>query len=253
MLLTVDVGNTTTGFGCFVGEEVVARFWIGTDRRRMAAEYQVLIKNLLDLNGMAVPDRVAIASVVPPVEREMASALWRSYGVEAQVLVGPNSGLDLAVDFPAEVGADRVANALGALEYRDSRERYLVVDFGTATTFDLVEFPNTYLGGAIAPGPQTALDALTLRTAKLPQVELKLPEHGAVGKNTVEQLQAGLVLGYAGLVEGMIARIKEVAGEALVIATGGFATTLAPICPALEVVDPDLTFLGLRVFAGEVG
>ena len=253
MLLTIDVGNTTTGFGCFIGKEVVARWWVGTDRRRMAAEYQVLIKNLLDLNGAEAPDRVAIASVVPPVERELSNAMYLSYGIQAKVLVASNSGLELAVDFPAEVGADRVANALGVLEYRDPRGRYLVVDFGTATTFDLVELPKTYLGGAIAPGPQTALDALTLRTAKLPQVELKVPERGVIGKNTVEQLQAGLVLGYASLVEGMIARIKEVAGEALVIATGGFASTLAPVCPALEVVDPDLTFSGLRVFAGEVG
>jgi type III pantothenate kinase len=178
------------------------------------------------------------------VEREMGQAIEGLFGVKARVVDAEATGLEVAIDNPKEAGADRLVNAVGALGYPSPTGRYIVVDFGTATTFDLVEAPNRYLGGAITIGPQTAADALAQRTAKLPRIDL-VPPQRAVGKNTLEALRSGLVLGYAALVEGMVRRFKEEAGEALVIATGGFAETLRPICPSFDLVDEDLTLKGL--------
>jgi type III pantothenate kinase len=244
MLLAVDIGNTSTALGLFEGERLVARFRIHTDRMRMESEYRVLLKNLFALEGLPSPKAALLSSVVPPVEREMARAIEGLFGVKAWVVDAEATGLEVAIDNPKEAGADRLVNAVGALGYPSPTGRYIVVDFGTATTFDLVEAPNRYLGGAITIGPQTAADALAQRTAKLPRIDLVPPER-AVGKNTLEALRSGLVLGYAALVEGMVRRFKEEAGEALVIATGGFAETLRPICPSFDLVDEDLTLKGL--------
>jgi type III pantothenate kinase len=244
MLLAVDIGNTSTALGLFEGERLVARFRIHTDRMRMESEYRVLLKNLFALEGLPPPKAALLSSVVPPVEREMARAIEGLFGVKPRLVDAEATGLEVAIDNPQEAGADRLVNAVGALGYPSPTGRYIVVDFGTATTFDLVEAPNRYLGGAITIGPQTAADALAQRTAKLPRIDLVPPER-AVGKNTLEALRSGLVLGYAALVEGMVRRFKEEAGEALVIATGGFAETLRPICPSFDLVDEDLTLKGL--------
>ena len=250
MLLAVDIGNTSTALGLFSGEELIAHFRIHTDRMRMESEYRVILKNLFALEDLPPPKAALLASVVPPVEREMKRAIERLFGVEARVVEAADTGLEVLIDNPREAGADRLVNAVGALAYPSPTGRYIVVDFGTATTFDLVEAPNRYLGGAIAIGPQTAADALAQRTAKLPRIDLTPPK-AAVGKNTLEALRAGLVLGYAALVEGMVRRFKEEAGEALVIATGGFAETLRPLCPCFDVVDEDLTLKGLlRIHLG---
>lgn len=162
----------------------------------------------------------------------MKRAIERLFGVEARVVEAADTGPEVLIDNPREAGADRLVNAVGALAYPSPTGRYIVVDFGTATTFDLVEAPNRYLGGAIAIGPQTAADALAQRTAKLPRIDLTPPK-AAVGKNTTRALRSGLVLGYAALVEGMVRRFKEEAGEALVIATGGSPRPLGPSAPAL--------------------
>jgi len=244
MLLAVDIGNTSTALGVFAGERLVARFRIHTDRMRMESEYRVLLTHLFALEGLPPPKAALLASVVPPVEQEMRRAIERLFGVEARIVDAAATGLEVALENPKEAGADRLVNAVGALAYESPTGRYIVVDFGTATTFDLVEAPNRYLGGAITIGPQTAADALAARTAKLPRIDL-VPPRAAVGKNTLEALRSGLVLGYAALVEGMVRRFKEEAGEALVIATGGFAETLRPICPSFDVVDEDLTLKGL--------
>ncbi len=245
--MTVDVGNTSTVLGVWDGDVLRARWRVGTERRRMVSEYAVLLRDLFALEGLPPPDAAVVSSVVPPVEHELEEALRRYYGVEAYLVTADSARLRVETDTPSEVGADRLVNAVGALGYGDPRGRYVVVDFGTATTFDLVEAPDRYLGGAIAPGPQTAADALALKTAKLPRVDLVPPPRGPVGKNTVEALQSGLVLGYAALVDGMVARFKEASGDALVIATGGFAQTLKALCRTVDVVDPDLTLKGLRL------
>ncbi|KGQ21252.1 type III pantothenate kinase [Thermus filiformis] len=244
MLLAIDAGNTSTALGVFQGEDLVAHFRIHTDRMRMESEYRVLLKNLFALQDLPPPQAALISSVVPPVERELKAAIRALFGLEALVVGPEHTGLEILIDNPKEAGADRLVNAVGALAYESPTGRYVVVDFGTATTFDLVEAPGRYLGGAITIGPQTAADALAARTAKLPRIDLEAPPR-AVGRNTLDALRSGLVFGYAALVEGMVRRFREEAGEALVIATGGFATTLRPLCPSFHVVDEDLTLKGL--------
>lgn len=244
MLLAIDAGNTSTALGVFQGEKLIAHFRIHTDRMRMESEYAVLLKNLFSLKDLPPPQSALICSVVPPVERELQATVRALFGLEALVVGPEHTGLEILIDNPKEVGADRLVGAVGALDYESPTDRYVVVDFGTATTFDLVEAPGRYLGGAITIGPQTAADALAMRTAKLPRIDL-LPPEKVVGKNTPDALRSGLVLGYAALVEGMVRRFKEEAGEALVIATGGFAKTLKPLCPSFHVVDEDLTLKGL--------
>lgn len=171
----------------------MARFRIHTDRMRMESEYRVILKNLFALEDLPPPRTALLASVVPPVEREMKGAIERLFGVEARVVEAADTGLEVLIDNPKEAGADRLVNAVGALAYPSPTGRYIVVDFGTATTLDLVEAPNRYLGGAITIGPQTAADALAARTAKLPRIDL-VPPKRAVGKNTLEALRSGLVL-----------------------------------------------------------
>ena len=251
MLLAIDIGNTSTALGVFSGEELVAHFRIHTDRMRMESEYRVMLRNLFALENLPPPNAALLSSVVPPVEREMKEAIKKLFSIKAQVVDAGATGLEVCIDNPKEAGTDRLVNAVGALGYESPTGRYIVVDFGTATTFDLVEAPNRYLGGAITIGPQTAADALAARTAKLPRIDL-VPPTQVVGKNTLDALRSGLVLGYAALVEGMVRRFKEEAGEALVIATGGFAETLRDLCPSFDVVDEDLTLKGLlRIHKGQ--
>lgn len=247
MLLTVDVGNTSTHLGQWEGERLVGSWRVATDRMRMADEYAVLLRNLLELDRLPPPDRALISSVVPPAGRELAAALRRYWGVTARQvtsdLVAPL--LQIETDNPREVGADRIVNAVAALEHEG--DAFIVVDFGTATNFDLVARPNRLLGVALAPGPMVAAEALFDRAAKLPRVELVAPAH-AVGKNTVSALQSGLVFGYAALVDGMVERIaREAPAERVrVIATGGFAEVVGEHCRRVDLVEPLLTLQGLR-------
>lgn len=251
MLLAIDIGNTSTVLGVFSGEDLIAHFRIHTDRMRMESEYRVMLRNLFALENLPPPKAALLSSVVPPVEREIKEAIEKLFGIRAQVVDAEATGLEVCIDNPKEAGTDRLVNAVGALGYESPTGRYIVVDFGTATTFDLVEVPNRYLGGAITIGPQTAADALAARTAKLPRIDLVAPAR-VVGKNTLDALRSGLVYGYAALVEGMVRRFQEEAGEALVIATGGFAETLRDLCPSFDVVDEDLTLKGLlRIHKGQ--
>ncbi|WP_135256896.1 type III pantothenate kinase [Thermus caldilimi] len=251
MLLAIDIGNTSTVLGVFSGDDLIAHFRIHTDRMRMESEYRVMLRNLFALEDLPPPKAALLSSVVPPVEREVKEAIEKLFGIQAQVVDAGATGLEVCIDNPKEAGTDRLVNAVGALGYESPTGRYIVVDFGTATTFDLVEAPGRYLGGAITIGPQTAADALAARTAKLPRIDL-VPPAQVVGKNTLDALRSGLVLGYAALVEGMVRRFKEEAGEALVIATGGFAETLKDLCPSFDVVDEDLTLKGLlRIHLGQ--
>jgi len=247
MLLAIDVGNTATILGLWDGDRLLERWRVATDPLRMESEYVVLLRSLFDESGASGPAAAIVSSVVPPVEHELTLALKRLLGLRPLLVDARSAGLVVDLENPAEVGADRLVNAVAALAYGDPRGRYVVVDFGTATTFDLVEAPDVYRGGAIAPGPRTAAEALSLRTAKLPRVDLSHPPPRAVGRSTADALRSGLILGYAALVDGMVRRFLAEAGEARVIATGGFARTVEPVCETLDVVDDALTLKGLRL------
>ena len=252
MLLAVDVGNTSTVLGMYRGDDLVASWRVATDRMRMADEYAVLLSRLLELEGLEPPQRAIVSSVVPPVAPELSAALHRYWNVPVSLvtwdLVAPL--LDVATDNPREVGADRMVNAVAALEYQ--ADAFIVVDFGTATNFDVIVRPNRLLGVALAPGPGVAAEALFSRAAKLPRVDLVAPER-AIGRNTVSALQSGLVFGYAAMVDGMVKRLAAEIdggwGRPLVIATGGFADVVKPHARSIDVTDPLLTLRGLRLLA----
>ncbi len=256
MLLAVDTGNTSTVLGLYDGEDLVAHWRVPTNRMRMADQYAVLLKNLLELDNCPPPDHAVISSVAPPVERELSTALKRYWGIES-VFVSSQalSGLlTVETDNPEEVGADRLVNAVAALTY--DAHVLLVVDFGTATNFDLIVKPNRLLGVALAPGPMIAADALFSRTAKLPRVDLSAPD-SVIGKNTVTALQSGLVFGYAAMVDGMVKRfageVEAEHGKPFVVATGGFANVVEGHCQEVDVYDTLLTLKGLRIIAERLG
>jgi type III pantothenate kinase len=253
MLLTFDVSNTTIKAGLFQGEEILADWRFATEPHRLTDEYAMLMLSLLQSRDLA-PSKitgVAISCVVPPL-RAVFDELARRYLHVEPIVVGPGikTGVKLAVDNPREVGADRVVNALAT--YKLYGGPAITVAFGTATVFDCVSAGAEYLGGAIAPGVAVALESLTRSAAQLYQVELVRPPR-AIGRNTVHTMQSGLVLGYAGLVEGLVQRLgREMleAGSAekvTVIATGGLAEVIAPETDAIDVVDLQLTLKGLRL------
>lgn len=248
MLLVVDIGNSNITLGVFRGQDLVASWRLKTDVHQTADEYAVLLKSLLAGDGLSVSDigEAALASVVPPLVATFQQSLERYLGVKPLLVeAGIRTGVRVSTDNPKEVGADRICNAVAAYQLYGGPA--VVIDFGTATTFDVVSEDGDYLGGAIAPGLEVALEALFQHTAKLPSVELARPQH-AIGKNTVASMQSGLIFGYVGLVEGIVRRIKrELGGKAKVIATGGLAEIIARETPVIELVDPQLTLVGLRL------
>lgn len=252
MLLAVDVGNTSTVMGLYDGPRLAAHWRVATNRTRMADQYAVFLKSLLELEDLPPPERAIISSVAPPVERELSIALERYWRAESVLVTSAKLDGLLAVetDNPREVGADRLVNAIAALER--GADAFIVVDFGTATNFDLMVKPNRLLGVALAPGPMIAAEALFERAAKLPRVELVAPAR-AVGKNTVDALQSGLVFGYAEMVDGMVQRIKRELDPEFanveVIATGGFAEVVRGHCRNVDLFEPLLTLQGLRRIA----
>jgi type III pantothenate kinase len=248
MLLTIDVGNTNVVFGVFQGDKLQASWRAETDVYRMPDEYAMFLKNLLDLRGLSFGDLTGciIASVVPPLTGIMQE-IAHDYLGQAALIVGTgiNSGVRIRTDNPAEVGADRIVNALAA--HRLYGGPCVVIDFGTATTFDAVSREGDYLGGAIAPGVATAAEALFLRAAKLPRIELVAPPR-VIGTNTTHSMQSGVMFGYVGLVEGLVARFrKEMGPDMKVIATGGLAPVIARETKIIEIVNSDLTLQGLHM------
>ncbi len=248
MLLVADVGNTNTVVGVYDGERLVASWRLTSRREQTADEYGVLLQSLLRTRGLdpgQVSD-IAISNVVPPVQQALEGMCRAHFGVSPFfVEPGANTPIRLVVDQPGEVGPDRVVNAVAA------RARYrvplIVIDFGTATTFDCVNARGEFIGGAIAPGITTAVDALLSRAARLYRVELVRPKD-AIGRNTVTNIQSGIVYGYAGLVDGIVERMRaEMDGTVSVIATGGLAPLIADVARCIQHVDPDLTLEGLRL------
>lgn len=248
MLLVVDVGNTNTVLGVYVEQRLLVSWRLTSRREQTADEYGVFIQALLrsrDIDPGRV-DAVAISNVVPPVQQTLERMAEKYFGV-VPVFVEPgvNSPIPLRVDNPSEVGPDRVVNAVGALHRY--RPPLLVIDFGTATTFDCVNARGEFIGGAIAPGITTAVDALLTKAARLFRVEFVRPKD-AIGRNTVTNIQSGIVYGYAGLVDGIVGRMRaEMDGVVTVIATGGLAALIADVTATIQHVEPDLTLEGLRL------
>lgn len=248
MLLVVDVGNTHTVLGLYDGERLVHDFRIETAKGRTSDEYHVLLLNLLELAGVKrVHVRASIlASVVPTFNDTVIDAVDRAFDHEIMV-VGPGikTGMPVLYENPREVGADRIVNAVAA--YERVKGAAIVVDFGTATTFDCISAKGEYLGGSIAPGMQISASALFSRAARLPRSEIARPPR-AIGRNTVHSMQSGIVFGYVGLVDGLVRRlVAEMKEEVTVIATGGLAALMEPDSETIEEVDELLTLEGLRL------
>lgn len=249
MLLAVNVGNTNTVLGVFRGTELEHQWRASTEIERTADELAVLFGGLLEQAGLSFSNQitgVVISSVVPTSTGALREMVTRYFNFPPVVVEpGTKTGLSILTDNPRELGADRVVNALAA--YSRYGGPCIVIDFGTATTYDVVSEKGEFLGGAIAPGVQTKNASLSRETARLPQVDLLAPR-SAIGKNTIEAIQSALVYGTAAEAEGIVERMqKELGGGAIVVATGGFAPVIVPQCSVIDEHDPWLTLEGLRL------
>jgi type III pantothenate kinase len=247
VLLVVDVGNTQTHFGTFDGTRLVEHWRFATVRESTADELGAALRALLALRGMDL-DRLSgsiVSSTVPQLGPEWAAMAERYLGHE-MLVVGPGirSGMALRYDNPREIGADRLVNAVAA--YDRIRGACIVVDFGTAITYDPVSATGEYLGGIIAPGVEISMEALTERAAKLPKIDLGPPRQ-LIGKTTVDAIRSGVIFGYAGSVDGIVRRLRAEMGEAHTIATGGLAHAIVPFTETIDEIDDLLTLTGLRL------
>lgn len=248
ILLAIDVGNTNLVLGAYRGSELVRTWRAMTHVERTEDELAVMLDSLLAREelGLDDVDAIVLGSVVPPLT--LAFQRLADRHLEGRIMVigpGVKTGVRLRVDNPSEVGADRIANTLAA--HRRYGGPAVVVDFGTSTNFDVVSAEGDFLGGSFAPGIEIASESLFGRASRLFRVPLT-PPRNAIGKNTADCLRSGIVFGYVGLVEGLLARIvAELGTKPRIIATGGLATTIAPLAPSIERVDEDLTLEGLRL------
>jgi type III pantothenate kinase len=251
MLLVVDVGNTQTHFGVYApgGDEIIEHWRFATVRDSTGDELGAALANLLALRGMSFADvdSSIVSSTVPQLSEQWTAMAARYLGHE-MLVVGPTikTGMPIRIDNPHEVGADRLVNSVAA--YDRVRDTCVVVDFGTAITYDAVSAAGEYLGGIITPGAEISIDALYERAAKLPKVELAEPR-SLIGKSTVDAIRSGIVFGFAGQVEGIVKRLRsELGADTTVIATGGLAGALVPfIRETIDEVDDLLTLIGLRL------
>lgn len=254
MLLVLDIGNTEIELGIFpvredgtVAPELTAHWRISTSQKQTADEYGVLMRQLFAMRELelSMVQGIIVASVVPPLESLVKQMCERYFGVKALFIEpGIKTGMPVHYDNPAEVGADRIVNAVAA--YEKCKQSCVVVDFGTATTFDAVSARGEYMGGVIAPGIGISAEALFSRTARLPRVDIKRPPH-VIGSNTVHSLQSGLFHGYVGLVDGILERVLAEFGPVRVIATGSMAKFIATGSRYLSEIDDALTLTGLRI------
>ena len=251
MLLAIDIGNTNITLGVFDGDALSATWRLSTERSKTSDEYSATLIQMLQLRDMAAQqiDAVALCSVVPPLTPTFVDLCKTHFGVEPLVVgAGTKTGVRILYDNPRDVGADRIVDAAAALRLYGGP--VIVVDIGTATVFDAVTANGDYLGGAIAPGMVIASDALFSSTSQLRRVELVAPAT-AIGRNTIHAIQSGVVLGYADLVRGMVARFDaELGGGANVVATGGLAHILEAEAGVFDDINPDLTLMGLMLIQG---
>ena len=248
MLLAIDIGNTSTKLGIFKDNELLATWQIHTSIHQMADDYASVILNLLHHQGLEATDikNIVLCSVVPQLVTTYEQIGQRYFQISPLVVgAGVKTGVSILMDNPREVGSDRIVDAAAALHLYGGP--VIIVDLGTATTFDTVSEEGDYIGGAIAPGITSAAESLFTTTAMLPSVGLTRPER-TIGTNTIAAMQSGLVFGYVGLVEGIINRIQKELGEKTkVVATGGYAELIAGETSVIDVVNPDLTLIGLRL------
>ncbi|GLI10280.1 type III pantothenate kinase [Paenibacillus tyrfis] len=248
MILVVDVGNTNIVLGIYEGKQLLHHWRLSTNRSATSDEYGMTMYNLFQHAGIGLDqvDGVILSSVVPPL-MFVLEQLCLNYLKKAPLIVGPGikTGLNIRYENPKEVGADRIVNAVAAIELYGSP--CIVVDFGTATTFDYIDEKSQFIGGAVAPGISISTEALYQRAAKLPRIELVKPK-SVVGRNTVASMQAGIIFGFAGQVDGIVERIKqEFRVEPKVIATGGLAELIAGESRTIDLIDPLLTLQGLQI------
>jgi type III pantothenate kinase len=252
VLLAVDAGNTQTVIGLFEdpggSTELLDHWRVATNAERTGDEFALLVQEFLGFHGFSFDDDVsgiAVCSGVPRVTSALRDMTERYFGFSAVVLEpGIKTGMPILYDNPREVGADRIANAVGALALHEPP--IIAVDFGTATTFDAISDKGEYLGGAIMPGIEISMDALFARAARLPRVELREPRN-VIGRTTVESIQSGAIYGYSAMVDGIVRRMEVELGEATVLATGGLAGVIGPLCGSIQHVEPWLTLHGLRI------
>ena len=248
MLLAIDIGNTNTVLGVFEGEQLVADFRLRTEGHATGDELGLTVTGLLAHNDIPNSDvhGLVVSSVMPSLARSVDELADRYFHV-TPLVVGPGvrSGIRILTDDPRQVGADRIVNAIAA--FRQYGGPAIVVDLGTATTFDAISSSGDYLGGAIAPGLLISLDALVEHAAKLNRID-PVPPPSVIGKTTAAAMQSGVMIGYVGLIEGLVTRMRaELGGEAKVVATGGLAEVIAGLTDLIDVVDPRLTLVGLRL------
>ncbi len=248
MLLALDVGNTNIVLGLFSGKDLLHHWRLSTRREGTSDEYGILIQELFALHRIesSQVNAAVISSVVPPLQATLEEMVENGFRIKVlRVEPGIKTGMPILYENPKEVGADRIVNAVAAIEKYGKPA--VVVDFGTATTFDVISERGEYLGGAIAPGIQISAEALFQRAAKLPRIDIARPR-SAIGKSTVESMQSGLYFGYLSLVEGMLTRIRsEMDRDPVVVATGGLAHLIVGNSPLIDHVDPLLTLEGLRI------
>lgn len=248
MLLAIDVGNTNIMLGVFEGKKVKVCWRISTNWERTEDELGITIKNLFDQNGLSADhiSAIAISSVVPPLMHSLEKMSAKYFGLQP-IVVGPGikTGLNIVMDNPREVGADRIVNALAGFFLYGGP--LIIVDFGTATTFCVISEKGDYLGGAIAPGIGISTEALFAKAAKLSRVELIKPRK-VIGKDTISSMQSGIIYGFVGQVDGIVRRMsRELSSTPLVVATGGFAPLIAEESETINKVNPLLTLEGLRI------
>lgn len=248
MLLVVDVGNTQTHFGTYEGGELVEHWRFATVRESTADEIGAALRNLVELRGVDLEqiDSSIVSSTVPQLGPQWLEMTERYLGHE-MLVVGPGfkTGMPLRYDNPREIGADRLVNAVAA--YERTRGACIVVDFGTAITYDPVSAEGEYLGGIISPGVEISVEALASRAAKLPKVDLE-PPRALIGKSTIEAIRSGVIYGFAAMVDGIVARLLEEMGEeTATIATGGLAHHIVPFTERIDEIDDLLTLEGLRI------
>ena len=253
MLLVIDVGNTNMVLGVYTGSQLLKDWRVHTERSTTEDEFNVLINSLFSVNNIQPHDvdRTIISCVVPPMVTILDAFCQKYLNHAPQWVDAQNcAGMPIRIKNPAEVGADRIVNAVAAFhKYNTS---LIVVDFGTATTFDAISEKGEYLGGAISPGIGIASEALFRKASKLPRVEIFVPPPHVIGKDTIGSIKSGIIFGYAGLVDGIVQRMKtEMGTDPKIIATGGLAELLFDVSGTIEAVEPALTLEGLRIIADQ--
>ena len=247
MLLAIDIGNTNIVVGGIIDEKLIFEARLATDKKKTADQYGTELKSLLTIYDIAQENITGcvMASVVPPVLQCVCEGIKKALGLEPLIVgAGVETGLNIKMDKPSHVGSDRIVAAVGALE--NYKAPLILLDLGTASTIEVVDKDKNYIGGCIIPGARISLEALTSRTAQLPAISLEKPEK-VIGKNTIECMQSGIMYGTAAMVDGMIERVEEELGDrATVIATGGIAKVIVPLCKRKIILEDELLLTGLN-------